>query len=130
MCDFCLRLAIGGPHAKAPELWSTKRNLSGLGFGPGLGRGPKLTVQRKSNSVVGRNRRSSICAQYRYAILFCSQLQLALDQRYYYYYYYFHFYLVLIVIDSLLIPFFLIKERLNARFPFKIKFPIYLFIGI
>ncbi|KAJ1415162.1 hypothetical protein SESBI_18353 [Sesbania bispinosa] len=40
----------GGSHLKPPELWSTKRNLS---------------VQRKSNFVVTRNRRSPISAQYR-----------------------------------------------------------------
>ncbi|MED6182963.1 hypothetical protein PIB30_033565 [Stylosanthes scabra] len=58
--------SISGGHVKASkELCLTKRNLSGLGFGPGLGPGPKLTAQRKSNSAVSRSRRSSVCAEYR-----------------------------------------------------------------
>ncbi|KAK7405941.1 hypothetical protein VNO78_07553 [Psophocarpus tetragonolobus] len=44
----------GGSHVKSPELWLTKR-----GFGP------NLTVQRRTNLVIKRNRTSSICAEYR-----------------------------------------------------------------
>ncbi|KAL1324644.1 hypothetical protein HN51_034811 [Arachis hypogaea] len=58
--------SIPGGHVKASqELCLTKRNCSGLGSGPELGPGPKLTAQRRSHSAVSRNRRSSICAEYR-----------------------------------------------------------------